>query len=114
MMHAIGVEETNTPDSGNCQFHTLAEACLQQPFEGATNTDELVAVTGLIKKGVQAAAMDNFELEFADSTRRALLANVDRQHHSMSERETATAVKEFFADLADGPADPSHDVELRQ
>lgn len=63
----LGIEKSQTPATGNCQFYSLAEAGLQNAFADNTGVQRLQWCTKLIKTGIRAAAMLYF---FMSSQRR--------------------------------------------
>ncbi|ETP01139.1 hypothetical protein F441_21571, partial [Phytophthora nicotianae CJ01A1] len=71
-----GIEEQQTPKTGNCQYYAVAMALLNRGFTTKADIAALESLTSKLKRGIEAAADHFFEEEFPHDVRAAFLGSL--------------------------------------
>ncbi|KAG1701437.1 hypothetical protein DVH05_010744 [Phytophthora capsici] len=79
VLQDCGLEEMETPGTGNCQYYAVATTVLQRNFDTVDNVTTLENLTGKLKKGIVAAATHCFEEEYNHDHRSNQLKDLARR-----------------------------------
>lgn len=100
IMEAIGLVESKTPATGNCQYYAMAEAAFQVPFQRTSNPVKLETAAAALKKAIQAAAMLHFGADFPQRGQKDFLTKRDRFGKGMTNKEMKNEIVQFYKDIA--------------